>query len=907
MMSGRRICALALTIVMVLGALVVSSTTVSARTTSEPRQAPIGPWIDEIVWSEQLDRSLGLTEIIAGDRDTIIFDITALADKQRALASDQVYTHDAAGLFDQLQWNPCEQDPTFPRNPFAIRAVREGMQYMIDRDFIVRDIWGGFAVPFRTMFHPRSPDYSRYIVDFARFENAYAFDPNQGRAQIDQALLAAGWTKPAGGQWHDPEGRLVTITGLVRTQDERLQMGRYYGTVLEGLGFDVFLNEGPATGGIAYGGPCDQNIWHFYTAGWIQTAFTAWDDSQLWFYAGAGCELFGPFCGPGFYRAPPELEDIADKLVFGGYSSLDERRELIVRGTELAMRESLAFFIEARRSLYVFNNRMTDTIFDLFGGNANDFAFKAAKVPDDTDGVARARILNLVMFVDGWNPWQAAPGWLYDSVQRNMILDPGVTRHPHTGKVIPMRQSFTVETNGPDPSRALDVPATAMLFNTTTNVWEPVGLGVTALSKVTFDMTWGQWHHGVDVNMADLLVGISIMERQVDGDISRVPGLANAADDFERQVHDQTLTSGNLKGIEVIDSDTFVQYFNYWHPDEAEIAGYASHWPAVSWEAASVAVQTLLDQETANNEEDAESTARPWLDLTKGDSLAFLEGDLGTLSTANFIPTGFATLVGPGQITVADATARWSALNTWYTDQGHVWPGHGPFYLDVVDLPNRQTIMKAFRTGYPWEADQWSFLTTFKEPIVSFGQVPPFVNAGTPATFDFTVQSVGQPTDNFTSQWFVRDVTSGEFELGGTPVRTGAGAYRVALTGGETGLLSAGSFEVITVVSAFEYGIPTITRTPFLVTPLATWIDALLDAQADLLQGQLDDVSAELTDARTQLDSLAASNAGLVGLVSALVILTVVAVVVAVVSVVLVLRRGRGPPSLPAEGGEGAL
>jgi peptide/nickel transport system substrate-binding protein len=889
MASIKKSLVVGLALLLVVVALSAFTQKASAASIAPAQPTAFGPRIDEIIWSEEGDRSKALTEIIAGTKDTIMFDITNPADKERALASDQVATFPAFGFFDELTLNPAVQS-TGPDNPFAIREVREAMQYMIDRDFVVREIYSGFAMPFKTTFHPRSPDYGRGISDFLKLEDKYAYNPDTGRTQMFNALQAANYAIGTDGYWHDPSGELIVIKGLRRIQDERLLLGTYYGNVLRGLSFNV-QDIGVSNAGIPYGSPPDQNIWHYYTAGWIATSLTAWDDGQIQFFA--TCGIGEPFCtrGGAFYSPPQELIDISDKLLFGQYTSLTERAQLIADGTDLAMAEAVRIFIDARQSLFVTNNRLTGVVWDLFGGPTNPWSIKAASVPADPDTVQRARIMNLLMFVDGWNPY-VSPGWLYDGVQRDAMIDPGMNPHPHTGRWIDYRNRATVETAG--PTGTLSIPADAVVFNTTTSTWVPVGAGRTAVSKVSLDHVFGQWHHGMDITMDDVLYDWSSLYRRAQGDQANVPGVDNAATPTA-----ETFVATTLQAIRAVDSDTLEVYMNYWHADLQEIAGFASSFPSAPWEVQELAAQLLLDEVAVYNDGDIAGTGRIWLDLTKGDSMPFLATALSNLTAANHIPPGMSS-----EITTAEATARWAALNAWATAHGNYWPSNGPFYLDTVDIGNRQTIMKAFTTGYPFDETYWDALTTVAIPEVSFTPTPPVVFAGTPAVFDYFVNVGPQPTDNVTAVWFLRDVSTGEFLSQGVPTRLGTGSYRIQIPGTQTEQLLLGNFEVISVVTGLQAAVPTITRSAFLILPSTAWFEALLDARAGLIEDEVADLSGDLGQVQTDLSGLSGATSGLLGLVTAMAILAVIAVVVSVVSVVLVLRRGRAPPMKTSEGGD---
>src|SRR3990172_1330697 len=899
-MSNRGMRALALALLLVGAAFTALGANIAASPSdNQPEPSVIGPRLDEVVVSEQLDRSLALTQMIAGQQDSMWFDVSGAVDQDRALAADTLDRFPAYGLFDEFTMNPAIQS-TGPDNPFAIRAVREGMQFLIDRDFVVRDIYGGRAVAYKTTSHPRSPDYGRNIATFLQLEDKYAFNPEKGKTQIFTALQAAGWTIGTDGFWHDPSGDLFVWKLLRRTQDQRLHLGGYYEQIAKGLNFNVLV-IGVLNAAIPYGSARDQNIWHTYTAGWISTSLTAWDDGQLHFFS--ACGIGQPFCGAdtGFYEPPAELLDIAETLAFGLYKSLDERATLIARGTELAMAEALQVFVDARQSIWVNNNRMDGLINDLFGGNTNPWSLKAATVPA-VGGVRQAKMMNLVMFVDGWNPF-VSPGWLYDGVQRDLMTDPAMAPHPHTGRYVNYRTNATVDTSGPDGNAT--VPSNAAKFDAATNTWVNVAAGTTAVSKVTYDFMFGSWHHGQAISMDDVMNAWACLTRrsdEVNGDIATTPGITNAATEAEK-----FFVENNWIANRVVDSDTLEVYMDYWHADLQEIAAFGSFFPSAPWEVCELAAKTLMDGETVYNDGDlATTTNTVWLDLTKGDSIAILNADFATLQAANQIPPGMATYPG-GSITAQEATDRWAALGAFKALRGHYWPSNGPFYLAVVDTVNRQSTFRADRTGYPVPQNYWDALTIVGIPSVNFAPTPPVVFAGTPAIFDFSVSVGPAPTDAFDSTWFLRDASTGEFISEGAPSRLGTGSYRVEIPSTQTETLLLGNFEIITVVTGHAAAVPTVRRSPFLILPSTAWFEALLDARATLLEGDITDLSGDIGTVQSDLTALSASTSGLLGLVTAMAILAVVAVVVAVVSVVLVMRRGRAPPMMKSEsGGEGS-
>ena len=719
----------------------------------EVASPPMGPWLDRIVWSEQADRSLALDQIIAGSEDAAIFGLTVLADKERALASDQIHRSSAFGIIDNFLMNPSRQDPTNPQfseNPFSIDEVRAAMQLLIDRDYIAREIWGGFALARGGVsFHPLSPDYRRGFADFLPLEERWSFDPQAGKDMMFTALQDAGWSIGGDNLWHDSLGNLVTIRGLIITKDERIQMGAYYADLLRGLNFNVEEERGPFPSlfFIATFEPPDQNVWNFYTAAFLQTATPTWDDEDQSFWGcGFGFESYcerRPADNPNnnVYTVNQELADIGDQLRLGSYNTLAERKMLIARGAELLMQAPIRVFIDARESLYVLNNRFQNGVLsglDFSPGPTNPWFLKSATVPPEPAGAPFAgervgRVLNQAMFVEGWNPW-TSPVRLDDEVQRRAMTDFGMWRHPHTGAWIDIRNKATVVTAG--PGGTLPVASDAVTFDTATNTWVTVPAGSAATSKVTLEMVFGNWHTGQPIMMDDIMYAFSNGWRRVGGDVSMISGLTSTASSSEVSFYQDQVV-----GLDVTSPTTLDVYLNFWHVDPPEIAGVAAFFPSYPWTVGELALQTMIDLETANNEKDATSTGRPWLDLTKGESLPFLAADLQSLQAANHIPPGMDTF-----ITLAEATAQWAALDEFATAKGHYWPSNGPFVLEEVDVVNRQTMMVANR-DYPWAADFWDDLATLpalREPqnlqaIPGIGQVgltwqPPTSDGVSPIT-----------------------------------------------------------------------------------------------------------------------------------------------------------------------------
>ena len=117
---------------------------------AEASPAPIGlrP-AQEVVFIEEpdFDKVLGMIE--AGEVH-LYASGTSDPDRERRIQDSTVMDHDISyGSYTELTFNPV--GPTFPEtgdlNPFHVPAIREAMNWLVDRNHIVEEIYGGLGFP----------------------------------------------------------------------------------------------------------------------------------------------------------------------------------------------------------------------------------------------------------------------------------------------------------------------------------------------------------------------------------------------------------------------------------------------------------------------------------------------------------------------------------------------------------------------------------------------------------------------------------------------------------------------------------------------------------------------------------------------------------------------------------------
>src|SRR5207245_7965603 len=90
--------------------------------------------------------------------------VTTQDQVQAAHADPAIRTTDSYGWDTDLFVNPVPVNQSFAPgvfNPFAIREIRQAMNYLIDRNYINEEIFGGYGHPHATIWTDVSPVVTR--------------------------------------------------------------------------------------------------------------------------------------------------------------------------------------------------------------------------------------------------------------------------------------------------------------------------------------------------------------------------------------------------------------------------------------------------------------------------------------------------------------------------------------------------------------------------------------------------------------------------------------------------------------------------------------------------------------------------------------------------------------------------
>ncbi len=839
-------------IMLVLGILVIASMLLSAcqpaATTTEtaappqptevptevpPTPTPVPPqgaWVDSVVFSSIDSPDAAVSQLQAGQIDVFAETISNPETFKTVKGDANLRYYTSLGTYTELTFNPVLNFKDGRLNPFGDPQIREAVNWLVDRNYIVQEIYGGLAVPKLLPLNSSFPDYARYIDTARALENIYAYNPDKAKAAIKERMEALGATMGADGKWQF-NGQPVTITFIIRIEDERKAIGDYVAGLLEDAGFTVdrqYKSRQEASPIWNRSDPTEGQ-WNLYTGGWITTAVSRDDGTNFaYFYTklGSGSPLWQA------YTPAEEYFNVANKLWTNDFKTLDERGELFTKAMELALKDSVRVWLVDQVSFSPARANV-QLASDLAGGISGSRLWPyTVQFTDKQGGEVRIAVNGIP--VDPWNPI-AGSNWISDSMANRATGDVAVMPDPYTGLVWPQRieKAEVVAQEGLPISKTLDwvdlkfepeikVPADAWADWDATNqkfvtVGEKFPEGTTALVKTTvvypkdlFEKV--KWHDGSPLSMGDFIMGM-IMTFD--------PGKPESAIYDEGAASTLESFLSHFKGVRIVSTDplTIETYDDLYYLD-AELT-VSTWWPIYTygqapWHTLALGVQAEADKKLAFSGDKANANGVEWTSFIGGPSLDILKEYLDQDAQNAFVP--YAATLGE-YVKAEEASARYANLQKWYGDHGHFWVGTGPFYLDKVFTTEKSVVLKRF-ADFPDSADKW---LRFGEPKIASVTVdgPGQVKIGEEAKFDVAVTFKDQPypSSELSSVKYLLFDANNNLVAKGDAVMVAEGQYQVVLSADVTKALAAGANKLEVVVASKVVSIPSFQSIQFVTAP----------------------------------------------------------------------------------------
>jgi peptide/nickel transport system substrate-binding protein len=810
----------------------------AAPVAAEPAPAPAttrkGGWLDMITIVEESKAEAAVSRIKAGELDLHAMSMSDPAMLNQINADPAMDKFEAFGTSDEYTFNPAGPeliDGTL--NPFAEPKVREAINWLIDRSYIGQEIMGGLGKPKFLPIMGGFPEYARYLEKARELEAKYAFDPDKAGAIITAEMENMG-AELVNGKWQY-NGKPVELIGVIRTEDERLELGDYLSNQLEDVGFTVrreYKTSAEASPLWLRSNPMEGQ-WHFYTGGWIvnwvlRDESSQFDDLYTTRSPMAGTPLWDA------YRPSAEFDRIADRLKRNDYKNMEERAELFERALELALEDSARVWIVDELS---YSPMRSDVVVagDLGAGIQAGMMWPFTLRRDGVEGGSMT-ISNTQILVDPWNPIGGS-NFVTDAMIQRATSDRATLMDPFTGLPRPQRieRAELSVLNGVPVSNQSDwlelqfvnenaVPEDAYVdWDAAEQRWITAGEkfpeGLTARAKITvyypediYDITW---HDGSSFSIADIMMlwilGFDPAKPESPiYDESAVPYFEAMLESYKGQriVSERPLVIEKYTDTIWLDAEENVyQWLEFW--TEYNYGNGA-------WHNIGLGIMAEADGELAFNASKADDREIEWTSFVSGPSLGILKGQLDKAAAESYIP--YAATLGQ-YVTTEQAAARWQNLTSWYGEHNHFWVGTGPYFLDKV-FPVESMLVLKQNPDYIDFSDKWSAFSAPRYPAVEI-EGPGRVKAGDEVVFDIYITFKGEAyaaEDMDQVKILVFDA-NGDLILSDVAAAVEDGLWQLTLSPDETSLLEVGSNRMEVAAASKLVSFPTFTSVEFVTVP----------------------------------------------------------------------------------------
>lgn len=663
-----------------------------------PHSRP-GPAADTIQF-RAFDVDRAPRDLEADRMDLYLYSLKTAA-AQRLRGDDRFALYEAPASTVSLLLNPAPAAGG-ELNPFSIPEVRSAVQFLVDREFIAREIYRGMARPMIT--HVSSYDFDFLTVfDIAR-GSGITYEPEYARELIAESMREAGATM-SGGVWNYA-GQPIRIRLIARVEDERRDIGDLLRRELERAGFMVSVSYRPFAAAVlsVYSTDPQSFDWHIYTEGWGRAAPTRYDFSTV-------NQMNAPWLGNmpgwrevGFWQYEhEELDRLGRRLFRGEFRDRGERDEIYRRMTELGLDESVRIWLVTATNTFPAQTALTSVTDDITAGPRSPWTLREAHVPDSDE----LRIGHLWVWTERttWNP-VGGFGDVYSTDIWRGVTDPALWNHPFTGLPEPMRVSYSVESAGPDG--ALTVPSGAVMWDADADRWVSAA-GGRATSRIIYDYSkffQSKWHHGIDISMADVVYAIAQgYELAYDRDKTRI----EVALGVTSRPYLET-----FKGYRILDDNRIEVYVDFWHFEEAYIASYAvPSGLGMPWEILAAMDDLVFSQRRGAYSDTAASRFNvPWISLVMDRDSLLVRRTLQSFEQSRFVPRNVFDVAGRSLVSGDEAVERYRAALDWHSSYNNLVISNGPYYLAAYDPPAQYAELRAFReASYPFKPGDWLFGT----------------------------------------------------------------------------------------------------------------------------------------------------------------------------------------------------
>ena len=613
--------------------------------------------------------------LINGDIDIYAGSLSS-ADIEELSTNPDITLFPATSTVFGLYLNPYPSTETF--NPFSIQEVRYALQFLVNREQIVNDVFPNFADPMVTVPWIEHPAYAgiKETVDSLGIN----YNKEKASALIKEGMEGAGAIYEDG-LWKY-QGKAVDVIISSYEKGSTKNIADLVGASLEEEGFNVIYN---ITGedDISPENYTDaaELKWNVAISGWIY--YNQSKDIDV--------AILRPYVSNGWWEyTNEEINNLEESR---RDSKTEEEREAI--NNELVQKyieDSTCVWLLSRESVSAARSEVKGLIQDKFIGITNYTNIREAYIPmKDTlvVGLPEAYVAG-----EGWN------NLVINGIDMmyivNTVHDPTKWNVTNTLESEGFRWPFVIEGNIADS--VIEVPEDAFIWDTNLNKWTAVGDNKEAVTKVIYDLSkyvGTNWHDGEEITWADVVYNIArVWECAYDEEKKEI------VDIWSDDVFDSII------GIKIYGEKLEV-YLNNWSSDTDDLLNIAGVFQRVApWEIYSATDNLVFDQRLYDYDL-VSGSDREILDLANPMHISNIFKELYSF---NF--TDIESMMTMGNIIYAnesDLSARIETLKKWYDSHNHIYINDGPFYVDSFNATDGSINLRSFQQDkkYPFDKGYW--------------------------------------------------------------------------------------------------------------------------------------------------------------------------------------------------------
>ncbi len=728
-------------------------------------------------------------------------------------------------------------------NPWAIKEMRFALQFLIDRDFIVKNILGGSANPALGAIRPSHPAYPRLKHIYDELGLTPTGDKEKAAQMFKEAVdKVAQVLRQYGMDLYYKDGKLffkkpdgteepVTIYFVIRVEDERLDIGRQVAKWLEeyfGLTVQRIERERSVVTPVIYGKNLISTsealggvVWSIYTEGWVSMG----EDIDVWARYDVAF-FYAPLRGYGpnhritdwwYYFNKTEYLWGLD-LYYGSYvqENVDKLWKEIEDMLRAGVRDALRIFISENIEFFPVNKeRVTSLVPGVASGLWTPWALRTLQTVD-----GKATILEFsgsgALFMSAWNTVLGFQD-VYSEVIGRLVRDFAFYSSPNTGIPLPIKvQSYKVIKDFEQKGDEFigKIPVSGYIYDPVQDKWVEANTSMKVPVKVIFNFKFGKWHDGSPENIEDVLYWYAFYWEWASDESTNT-----TKDPYYDPEIDEAMsyTLSLIKGIEVINDTAIAIYTDYLDVYDVLIASTVIIYPDMPWHVMAAAEKMITEQWKSPSglpygwtDREGVMTAISFIDP---DHARDVKKAIEQLAADNYVPPYLTTFPG---LAVEDTATRYQNALQFIDNHNHAFISNGPYYVESY-VPSTNRINLKWFDDYVYPPGYWNkILEVWTVEVPSATIEPTVAFAGDEVTVTVNVKLY-----QLAPQYKEVDPTDAELI---------AGLYMINATTGEPQLVTNIPTEYIKLEAPGVYKIvlPSNFTAEYLASPGTYYIEVIV-------------------------------------------------------------------------------